>query len=141
MGAVGIGIMRSRASSGGTRRIASGDRFFLVRLGEVPKGIIGSGWVLSDPVERLHRSARKPAVGVIEVVVDIEFDLLLDPATEPILTLDQLSRGALGQVAWAIENPCIRVPDDVAHHLEQTWAAFYGHPAGSRGPMTIPGHR
>ena len=57
-------------SCGITRRIASGDRFFLVRLGEMPKGIIGSGRVLSDPKARQHWDARKSASGVKEFAVD-----------------------------------------------------------------------
>ena len=41
-------------SCGGTKRVAPGDRVFLIRLGEDPKGIVASGCVSHGPHEEPH---------------------------------------------------------------------------------------
>jgi 5-methylcytosine-specific restriction protein A len=47
------------------KRIKKGDRAFLIRLGEEPKGIIASGWTTSDPQLGLHWNKEKAALGKI----------------------------------------------------------------------------
>ena len=52
-----------RWSSGNTKQIPPGSRFFLIRLGLEPKGIIGSGVTLSAPDYGPHWDEDKAASG------------------------------------------------------------------------------
>src|SRR4051794_6588980 len=72
-------------SNGNTRRIPVGARFFFHRQGANPKGIIGSGQV----VEADHLGPDWNGPG-LKHYNTLRFDVLLDPATEPILTTREL---------------------------------------------------
>jgi len=45
---------QSRWSSGNTKTIKRGERVFLLRQGQEPKGIVGTGWTTSDSYEADH---------------------------------------------------------------------------------------
>jgi 5-methylcytosine-specific restriction enzyme A len=53
-----------------------GSRVFLMRLGEEPKGLVGSGWTTSTPKKRLHWDPDRAANGDKIWSVDFDFDLL-----------------------------------------------------------------
>src|SRR4051812_44850440 len=46
---------------GNTRNIPAGSRFYLIRLGQEPKGLVGSGVILTEPLEGLHWASGKAA--------------------------------------------------------------------------------
>ncbi len=48
------GYCTGRWSCGVTKKIKTGDRAFLIKLGEEPRGIVASGWVTSDIYEDKH---------------------------------------------------------------------------------------
>ena len=50
-------------SCGNTKKIEIGDIFFLLRLGENPKGIIGCGYITSRPYLLPHWDAAKEVEG------------------------------------------------------------------------------
>lgn len=56
------------------KKVKPGDRAFFVRVGAEPRGIFASGYVISEPFLGLNRKGN-PAHRV-----NIEFDVLLDPA-------------------------------------------------------------
>lgn len=54
----------------------------------------------------------------------IEFDVLLDPATTPILTLDILAIGKLEKQMWTPQSSGITIKDEFAEELEMVWKDF-----------------
>src|SRR3712207_2041164 len=69
-------------SCGNTKRIKVGDRLFLRRLGrELPVGIMASGYAISDPYEGAHYNDDEKTA----LIVDAEFDILLNPKHDKIL--------------------------------------------------------
>jgi hypothetical protein len=101
-------------------RIKPGDRLFLIRLGEEPKGIVGQGRAISSPFERPHFSGE---AGKTAQAVDLEWEILLDPAKTPILPLSLL-QVEIPQVHWATQSSGIEIPADQQQRLEVLWQQF-----------------
>lgn len=101
------------------RQISPGDRAFLMRLGEVPKGIMGSGMVVSDPFLGPHWDPEKAQRGELVYRVEILFDVLSDL---PILNEGTLTSGALSKYNWFPQASGTRVPKEVANNLESIWS-------------------
>jgi 5-methylcytosine-specific restriction protein A len=53
-----------------------GDRFYLLKVGKHPRGLVGSGTILSEPFRAPHWDGRP---GKTTKVIDVEFDRLIDP--------------------------------------------------------------
>jgi 5-methylcytosine-specific restriction protein A len=105
-----------------TKAIRDGDRFFLLRRGQEPNGIVGSGTVISsapysgkDWRKGTNRRGRKA------LFVDVSFDALLDPDFDPILSKARLNRGQLAKVNWSRVRSGSKIPDDIAGELEKVW--------------------
>lgn len=112
-----------RWSCGATRNISPGDRAFLVRLGMPPKGIMGSGVVVSEPYEDVHWDTEKAEQGEMVHRVDILFDVLSDL---PIISDEALASGALAAHNWFPQASGTRIPPDVADRLENQWSRATG---------------
>jgi 5-methylcytosine-specific restriction protein B len=59
-----------------SREIASGDRLFLIRLGDRKRGIVGAGWAVEEPTEADHWDPEKASQGKKERYVGLVFDYL-----------------------------------------------------------------
>ena len=116
-----------RWSCGSTRGIASGDRVFLIRLGREPRGIIGSGTVVTAPYEDVHWDPREAQLGKTTRYIRFQFDALLDPEREPVLWRERLkSEAPFSGVHWDTRSSGIRIADDVARELEKAWSDLVG---------------
>lgn len=113
-------------STGQSKRPKAGDRAFLIRLGVEPKGIFGSGTIISDPVRRPHWDPYRAAQGAQDYAVDIKFDTLLVPGEDRILRLDNLQRAPLGAMFWTTQGTCVTIPEHIAVALELVWAPYSG---------------
>ena len=116
------GRYRERWSCGRNRKIVEGDRLFLLRQGLEPRGIVGSGWAVSEVFDDWHWDEAKRAAGQRAWCVEMEFDVLLDAEREAILTREQLNVGVLAQMYWDSQSSGISIPDEVAQQLEIEWA-------------------
>ena len=99
------------------KSIRPGDRAYIVRLGAEPRGIFASGVVSSEPypAERRGRSYFR---------IKIELDVLLNPDTEPILTLDHLNTDRLGFQTWTPQASGISIKPQLLEELENVWLNF-----------------
>jgi len=113
-------------SCGNTKSIAKGDRIFLMRVSESPKGIIASGWVTTAPHLRLHWDTNKTAAGVECLGIDGEWERLINPAVDVPLEMRDLKKGKLGGFNWTPQSSGTRIPDDIADELEEKWSAHVG---------------
>jgi hypothetical protein len=111
------GILTEAWSCASKRSVRMGDRAFLVRVGKKPTGLMGSGYISSEPFESERNGIRR-------VRVTINFEVLLDPETEPILGMEELRSGVLKQQLWSPQASGISIKPHVAFGLEEVWNAF-----------------
>lgn len=100
------------------KKIQHGDRAFLVLVGAEPRGIFGSGHIVSEPfIGKDHR-------GKDNHRVLIEFDILLDPHNESILSIDLLTIGKMARQVWAPQASGIAIKPEITEELELLWEDF-----------------
>jgi 5-methylcytosine-specific restriction protein A len=102
------------------KSIRPGDRAFLARVGSTPRGIFASGKVVSEPFLSQHWSGEDKDVPRVL----IEFDTLLNPEKEPILTVENLDKGNLSKQTWTPQSSGISIRPEVAEELEEEWFEF-----------------
>lgn len=100
------------------KKIRPGDRAFFSKVGAGARGIFASGHISSEPYLAKNRKGND----VFRVYV--EYDVLLDPATTPILTLDLLNIGQMARQMWTPQSCGISIRPEVAEELEMLWADF-----------------
>ncbi len=128
------GYCRERWSCGVTKKIRTGDRAFLIKLGQEPYGIVASGWVTSEFYEDKHWDEDKAAKGKTSLYVDIDWDTLLDPDVE-IFPGSTLETGIYAKMHWKPQASGITIPDEVADQLERDWAKFLNRSVVIRGVL------
>ena len=100
-------------SCGNTKRIEIGNLFFLMRLGVEPKGIIGCGYVSSQPYSLLHWDEQKAAEGKSALRTDLLFKALSE---NPIVSLAYLQEKYPDR-AWTPQAGGLSIPDEIAQEL------------------------
>ena len=101
------------------KTIQPGDRAYIVRVGVEPKGIFASGIISSEPFLALRK-------GRTYHRIVIEFDVLLNPDKQPILTLDILKTGNLAAQTWTPQASGISIRQALVDELEGVWKDFLG---------------
>lgn len=110
-----------RWSCGNTKRIDRGDRVFLLRQGLEPRGIIASGTVTTPSYQDEHWDPGHNTPGQF---VQVEFDALQDPETDPILPRVRLDAPEFSGVYWNTQASGVSIPPHVVEVLEREWAAI-----------------
>jgi 5-methylcytosine-specific restriction protein A len=110
-------VLVSRLRSSGTvqedwrfashKKVALGDRAFLLVQGKLGPAIIGYGRVSGTP---------KNDLGYWQT--PITFETLVDPSTETLVGKDDVLAIKRGRRYWRTENSGIELPDDIANNLE-----------------------
>ena len=87
-------------------------------VGAEPRGIFASGYVASEPFfGKNHRGKEN-----YRVLVD--FDVLLNPNKETILTLDILKIGRMEKQQWSPQGSGISIKPELTEELEALWQDF-----------------
>jgi 5-methylcytosine-specific restriction protein A len=111
-------------SCGNSKKPKKGDQFFLICLGQEPKGIFASGEIEGDSYEDIHWDEIKAALGETTHYVKIKYDTLFNPETDTILPRDLLNMPPLSEMHWDTQRSGVQIPDNVAKELETLWASF-----------------
>ena len=96
------------------RKVKPGDRVFLGQLGSTPRGIMASGQVVSEPFKAPHWNGEDREIWKVV----IEFDVLLNPGRDAILTLESLNTGNLAKQTWTPMSSGIPILLEAAEELE-----------------------
>ncbi|MDQ1593292.1 MAG: 5-methylcytosine-specific restriction enzyme [Pyrinomonadaceae bacterium] len=118
------GFCLSDWSCGNNKSIARGDRLFLLRQGEEPRGIVGAGWAESEPFEEIHWRAEKARAGRTTMYLNVRWETLLNPESESIFPREWLNEGALSKVNWNTQISGISIRSEAADRLEERWESF-----------------
>jgi 5-methylcytosine-specific restriction enzyme A len=124
-------------STGRNKSIVSGDRVFLSRVGREPRGIVASGYAISDVGASRHWQAERRKVDEKALYIDVKFDALLNPARERILDRSLLEQSILGTMNWSPRVSGVEIPAPVATALERTWSRFLSKSVAPR-PIAEP---
>jgi len=112
-------------STGNSKKIARGDRVFLLKQGEEPRGIIAAGWVTSEEVyDAPHYDEQRAADGETALHADVKFERIVDPAENTPLSVEGIKEGPLARVYWRIPASGTELPEDAARQLENLWAGY-----------------
>ena len=118
------GFAKTDWSCGNSKRIAEGDRVFLLRQGEEPRGICGAGWADSESYAGTHWREEKAKIGRTTRYVNVRWEVLLDAENESIFPREWLNERPLSEVNWNTQISGITVPARAAEELEERWAEF-----------------
>jgi 5-methylcytosine-specific restriction protein A len=100
------------------KKVKKGDRAFVSYVGLEPRGLFASGYVSSEPFIGKNRKGND----AYRVLID--FDVLLDPAKEPILTLELLKMGKMEKQLWTPQASGIAIKTELLEELEAVWEDF-----------------
>jgi 5-methylcytosine-specific restriction protein A len=103
-----------------SHKVRAGDRVFLIRLGKQPKGIMASGYAISEVEVRPDHRPERAEQGVMRHYIRLTYDHLLNPALDPLLSVTQLRTGPLRSVHWYSESSGIEIKAGI-ETLEQLW--------------------
>ncbi len=124
---------RGRWSTGVTKALRRGDRFYLVRLGKSSPGLIASGRVLGSPYETEHWAADRSSTRTA-LYADIRYDELLDPRSKAVLPLEVLGE-KFPDVAWTPQASGVRIDDAILSSLEVEWQRHLW--SSGEGPLRL----
>lgn len=111
-------------SCGNNKSIAKGDRVFLLRQGEEPRGIVGAGYAESEPYEEIHWREEKAKAGKTTMYLNVQWEVLLNPEVESIFPREWLNQGVLSKVNWNTQISGITIYPEAAEVLEEKWKNF-----------------
>ena len=118
------GMAITEWSCGNNKSIVKGDRLFLLRQGEEPRGIVGAGWAESESYEEIHWREEKARTGRTTMYVTVRWETLLNPDSESIFPREWLNKGILSKVNWNTQISGITIRAEAAEVLEERWANF-----------------
>lgn len=117
-----VGYVERRWSCGNSKSIRKGDRIFLIRLGNEPRGIMGSGYAKSSYYVAPHWDGTENKT---TNYIDIEFDILINPNENKLFdkeSLESIDKNNLQQ--WFPQQSGISIKEEVLESLESNWFNF-----------------
>jgi 5-methylcytosine-specific restriction protein A len=117
-----VGYVEKRWSCGNSKNIKKGDRIFLIRLGEEPRGIMGSGYAKSSYYCAPHWDKTQ---GKNTNYIDIEFDILINPEKNILLDKELLDKiDPMNLQMWFPQQSGISIKPEIIDALESNWFNF-----------------
>jgi len=117
-----VGYVERRWSCGNSKSIKKGDRVFLIRLSEEPRGIMGSGFAKSSYYVAPHWDETK---GKTSNYIDIEFDILINPIKNVLFDITHLNKvDPQNLQQWFPQQSGISIKTEVIDALESNWFDF-----------------
>ena len=120
------GTTETTWSCGNTKSIQEGDRIFFIQLGVSKKGIFASGKAIKGSYEDSHWETERAERGETCRFIKVQFDRLLDPDCDTILSREILKLPPFDSVHWDTQASGIRIADSVAIELEKLWRQYAG---------------
>ncbi len=122
----GVTIGSERWSVGNRKEIPVGTRFFMVKLGQSPKGIIGCGRTASPIFEDDHFDPTRAADGDKARYVNLEWETLVNPFTEGALDVWAAPDAVLSEFHWSAQQSGPDIDAATLQSLERAWLEFLG---------------
>ncbi|MCC8395147.1 hypothetical protein LJ656_21395 [Paraburkholderia sp. MMS20-SJTR3] len=107
---------------GFARGILPGDRVFLHRVAQEPKGIFGSGYVTRAPYEVPDASTKRG----YRLCIDFVYDWLVDAHQAPVIAREQLRVHPFSVQTWDAQSSGTIIKPIAEGALEKRWAELTG---------------
>lgn len=119
-----LGVGSGQPSRWSTRNghVRAGDRVYLMRVGQPPKGIAASGFVVGSPYMAAHWNGEP---GKTKQYVDVTWDRAFDIDSDPPFPLSDLEQLA-PEYDWTPQSSGVVIPPQIAARLEAAWLAHPG---------------
>lgn len=101
------------------------DEFYLMKLGQEPRGIFAHGFITSDTYEAAHYDPEKAAAGITRNCVDIEFDKVINFEAEDFLAQSTLLK-EIPEQQWSPQGSGIEIKKAGLVKLEKLWKDILG---------------
>lgn len=114
-------VYRDSWSCGQNKKsIKVGDRLFLMRLGQEPKGIVASGYATSNIYQDSHWDNN---ISEFANYIKVDFDVILDPKSQEILKLYSFANTEPFKQFknWLPIGSGVKIPESIAPKLEEIW--------------------
>lgn len=107
--------------------VRKGDRIFLMRQGDEKRGIMASGHAKSESYKRVpdYQFDNGENRGIATPHIDVEFDWIIDPAKDNLLSQEELKENISGQ-EWAPRQSGIEIIGESFKKIEIMWAKHIG---------------
>lgn len=112
-------------SCGNSKKLRTGDRIFLIKLGKEPRGIMASGLVFDSVYEAPHWNEDRRVNGELTNYVNVDFDVIRNPVSNDMLLMEQLKE-IDSQFKWSSQSSGIEIPEHIASKLEILWREMTG---------------
>ncbi len=116
----------TRPWSVASTKLNVGDTFYLVRLGQEPRGLIARGNIASSPYEEEHYDPDRAAKGDKARFADITLTDLRDPAIDAFISMADLKRETTDDQVWSPQNSGIEIKPASAKMISQLWGQLAG---------------
>ncbi|WP_158899364.1 hypothetical protein [Burkholderia sp. L27(2015)] len=117
---------------GFSRGLVPGDRVFIHRVAQEPKGLFASGWVTRAPYE-VPDPQRKRGY---RLVIDFTYDWLVDAHHEVVITREELRSHPFSVQQWDAQSSGNLIKPMVEGPLEKLWAQRTGARRGPPAPAS-----
>ncbi|MGM0983290.1 MAG: McrB family protein [Pseudomonadota bacterium] len=98
-----------------------GDTFYLVRVGQEPRGLIARGNIASAPYDDDHYDAERAANGDTACFVDITLTDLRDPDVDAYISMADLQAGTTDGQTWSPQGSGIEIKSLSAKLVGKLW--------------------
>src|SRR5690606_18856974 len=105
-------------------KVAVGDKAFILRVGEPPKGVIANGNVLTDPYDAPHWEADKAEAGELARYVDIQLQDLRDPTQDAYVSASDLEHIKVDGQDWSPGDGNMLIAPRSAKVLARLWGSL-----------------
>ena len=102
------------------KTVEVGDRVYLMKVGNMPRGIVASGYATSKSFDELHYDPEKAAEGIMASRIEVEFDKILDYEKGELLLQDKL-RELFPEQHWSPLASGIQIKEEYLKELEEQW--------------------
>lgn len=102
------------------KTVRPNDRAFLCQVGRKGQGIIGSGTITTYSFMAPHWNGSK----ILIPRVNIQFDVLLNPSKDAILSKEVLKTPKLEAQEWSPQGSGITIRQEIVDDLEKLWFDF-----------------
>lgn len=112
-------------SCGNSKKLRTGDRVFLIKLGKEPRGIMASGLVFDSVYRAPNWNKERRRKGELSNYVNIDFDVIRNPVSNDMLLMEQLKK-IDSHFTWSSQSSGIEIPEYIASKIETLWKEMTG---------------